>query len=60
MEIKYNGAEIIRKYKGVEIRRVVTSYFGVKEIHYTIGALVFLKLKEAKAYIDRVATNKAE
>ena len=52
MAIKYCGNEIIHEYKGRQIKRVVRHYFGSKETHYVFDGKIFLRLKDAKHYID--------
>lgn len=50
MKQTYDGYE----YKGFRIRKRVNYFYGSKEVSWLVDDKIFLLLKEARAYIDKI------
>lgn len=46
------GGETYYEHRGYEIRRVVSVYFGKREISFFFNGTYYVRLKDAVAFID--------
>lgn len=46
------GGETYYEHRGYEIRRVVSVYFGKREVSFFFNGMYYSRLKDAVAFID--------